>query len=866
MYYHHLLVIAVLALAVSMSAMVRSYPLEYGYELNEFDPFYNYRVTDYIIENGVFAYKDWHDDKVWYPTGRDISATSQEMLHYTAAGLYTVFGGNMPLYDFLIPLPLIFGALTSIAVFAMVRVIGGTTAGMLASMFFAISVPIINRGTIGWFKSEPLGLFYGVIGMYFLLSGIKSNNKKTSIIKLVLGGVFITFGLSAWGGIQFFIIPIGLFFLSLPFIRKDLKFIAVAASTFTISMFTCMLFFESGGVRELTSFVGLSIAAPTIFIILANILQKKQPKQYMRNISLLVTGFFIAGISAIMTNTVIQFLPSPTYRYLTAINPFLKSNDVLVQSVAEHATTTIQQSFSFFSVLLIFAGIGAWFMLANRDRIKTYLPNISYDMVVFSLTLAITGAYISSAFIRLELFATFAVITLASIAIAIISAEMFKPRISKKHSNIHQVAKIGFVIVIVALLITPTLTPVYGNWTNSSRGPPTLLNGGTSWGITNDDWPKTFEWIKTNTPEDAIIGSWWDYGYWLTTLADRTTLADNGTLSTVQISKIGRTMVSDPDEAWQTLTDWGVDYFTIFIVAQKIQDEPPLYFLRGGGDESKKVWFIRIGGEDLRRYVYGDGFSGTDYFWDSTLLGSMIPFSISTYYNQQTGDQSPTYRSGYTGIYHKDIKYPSTGDGPLKLAYVSDSFREDHSIITAVLIYEVNKDYVPTITPKLSEVEQNTARVTTSLGQFIIELDRDAAPNTVQNFVNLTKAGVYDNTLFHRIIPDYILQGGDPNTKYYGRDAWGFGDPGYNIDIEYNELSHTKYAISMARTDDVNSAGSQFFIMLENSTQLDGQYTVFGRVTSGQNVIDRLGAINTTDNDQPIQAYDAIVEKIEILR
>ena len=78
----------------------------------------------------------------------------------------------------------------------------------------------------------------------------------------------------------------------------------------------------------------------------------------------------------------------------------------------------------------------------------------------------------------------------------------------------------------------------------------------------------------------------------------------------------------------------------------------------------------------------------------------MIPFSISTYYNQQTGDQSPTYRTGYVGIYHKDIKYPSNGDGPLKLAYASESFVEDHNGITAVLIYEVNKDYVPS-DPKL---------------------------------------------------------------------------------------------------------------------------------------------------------------------
>ena len=208
-----------------------------------------------------------------------------------------------------------------------------------------------------------------------------------------------------------------------------------------------------------------------------------------------------------------------------------------------------------------------------------------------------------------------------------------------------------------------------------------------------------------------------------------------------------------------------------------------------------------------------------------------------------------------------DIKYPSNA---LKLAYASESFVEDHNGITAVLIYEVNKDYVPS-DPKLN-LDQDVARVTTGLGQFTIQLDRDAAPNTVQNFVNLTESGFYDNTIFHRIIPDYILQGGDPNTKYQGRDSWGFGSPGYSIDAERNDLSHTKYAVSMARSDDINSAGSQFFIMLEDSTQLDGQYTVFGHVIEGHNVIEQISMLNTTDNDQPIQAYDAMVEKVEIVR
>ncbi|WP_394352661.1 STT3 domain-containing protein, partial [Candidatus Nitrosotalea sp. FS] len=97
--------------------------------------------------------------------------------------------------------------MTAIVIFALVRVLGGTSAGLFASLFFAISPPIIVRGTIGWFKSEPLGLFYGLLGVYLFLSGLKSENKKIAISKLAGGGFFLAIGFASWGGIEFFLLP-----------------------------------------------------------------------------------------------------------------------------------------------------------------------------------------------------------------------------------------------------------------------------------------------------------------------------------------------------------------------------------------------------------------------------------------------------------------------------------------------------------------------------------------------------------------------------------------------------------------------------------------------------------------------------------
>ena len=259
---NHLLVIGVLALSFSVSFLIRYQNADYGFELNEFDPFFNFRATEYIIDNGLLEYFQWHDDMSWYPEGRNISASSQVMLHTTAAISYQIFGGNSSLYDFTILFPVVIGSLTAIVIFALVRVLGGTTSGLFAALFFSVSLPVILRGTLGWFKSEPLGLFYGLLGLYFFLSGIKSENKKIAILKIISGGIMMSFGLASWGGIQFFIIPIGLFILVLPFVRKDHGFLIWCVPLFTITFLLVTSMFERPGPNFVFGLGGFSLIIP----------------------------------------------------------------------------------------------------------------------------------------------------------------------------------------------------------------------------------------------------------------------------------------------------------------------------------------------------------------------------------------------------------------------------------------------------------------------------------------------------------------------------------------------------------------------------------------------------------------------------
>ena len=764
------------------------WPAEYGFELNEFDPFFNYRATQFMVENGLPAYLEWHDDLSWHPYGRDVSATSQVMLHTTTAMLYQVFGLGSSLYDFAILFPVVIGSLTTVVIFALVRTIGGTAAGLFASLFFAISPIIIMRGSIGWFKSETLGLFFGLLAVYLLLSALKSDKGKVSIAKIVVSGILLAFGLASWGGIQFFILPIGLFFLALPFLRKDNKFIIWTSIIFAIVFLSVTVLFERTGVAFIPSLFGFFLVGCTAFLVAFAIIKRIISEAQLRNGLALLGGTLIAGI-AIASSGVINL---PTFRYLNAANPYLITTDMLTDSVSEHATTTIDISFFFFSILMIFAGIGAWLLF--QKKVNRSLK-IKGEMAAFALIIGFLGIYFSSAFVRLEVFGSISVIILSSIGISILISKILK----EEHKPTSAITKISFLAIIVALLMVPMVYPEKLNWANNNVGVPiVILNSGSTFNVSTNDWPDAMQWLRENTPEDAVIASWWDYGYWISTLGERKSLADNATLLDWQIKKIAMAYMSTPEDAWKILTsdihtdnslnfvsfssagssvtnsevrklsefaewqisdenengiinkeegnDWMVgnactfavvcpkyrvnpgtieqystlfdywesevfvmprlitgldaDYVLINLAAQKLSADNilELYTLRqDGADETKAYWFFKIAGLRVSDYYNPELTSYTDKFWNETFFAKMIPFTPVLYVDPDNAElQSETFKPGYVAIYVKDIKFPSDGQGPFQLVYVSPSFERDEAgPLTGPLIYKINKEYNP---------------------------------------------------------------------------------------------------------------------------------------------------------------------------
>jgi cyclophilin family peptidyl-prolyl cis-trans isomerase len=143
------------------------------------------------------------------------------------------------------------------------------------------------------------------------------------------------------------------------------------------------------------------------------------------------------------------------------------------------------------------------------------------------------------------------------------------------------------------------------------------------------------------------------------------------------------------------------------------------------------------------------------------------------------------------------------------------------------------------------------AVIETTLGNIELEFLEDKAPGHAKNFKDLANKGFYDGTTFHRVIPGFMIQGGDPNSKSADRSQHGMGGPGYTIKAEFNDTPHDRGILSMARSSDPNSAGSQFFIVVKDAHFLDNQYTAFGRVVKGMAVADKIVSVPRDGGDNP---------------
>jgi len=603
------------------------------------------------------------------------------------------------------------------------------------------------------------------------------NKGKFSFIKLVFAGLFLTLGLSSWGGILFFLIPIVLFYFILPFLKREKNFTIWATPVFSASLILFLLLFERTSAFTI-GYAGVIVGLSTVFVVVCELIKKfSNESKHIRNCSIFLTSIIIT-ITGVFASGIVGL---PGFRYLNAMNPFLTSLDPLTDSVSEHMTTSLSTSYIFVSVFIIFGIIGAWFLFSRKTI------DLKIDKRVFALITSIAAIYISSSFVRLEIFASVGLIILGAIGLAILFKKIYE-------SNIFSPTKILFCGVILGLFLTPVILPEDLSWISWAEFPPTILHGGSFFQMSTNDWPHAMDWLKNNTSEDAIIASWWDYGYWITTLSDRTTIVDNATVIDWQIKKMAYSLITTPENSWhilnshytedvsdyidketilsfgglpenEFLTDYqtalfhkkglvesnfykkltiedkqvvddyiqknglpecerifkaeaqklgdptleescnpvtkgmDADYLLIYVAGERI-DIPDsdlfLYTLDGGGDESKKHWFMKISNHEPSKFLEYDGITPTQYFDENSTLGKLIPFSVFKYVDPNTNRAFDEYRDGLIPVYIKNVKYLDSENDPFYLVYASPSFySEIPGPMSTVLIYKINPNYIP---------------------------------------------------------------------------------------------------------------------------------------------------------------------------
>jgi len=708
-------IITILAIVAifSSSFMIRSLPAKYGFYLHEYDPYFDYYATEFIVKNveqhgfGVIFSNDptinyfkWQDYSTWYPEGRPVASSSQDGLHFAGATLYLIskhlLGINYSLYDFTVLLPAVFGALTTLAVFFLVKKISGVPAGLLAALVIDFSPPIIQRGTLGWYKSEPLALLLVTLGSYVFL---KLYDEKSSRIKLtimsIISGLLLGYSNSAWGGSLYFNALFGLLIFATPFLKADLKRTVYFGSIFTAVNLIVSSIFPRPGPSIITGPAGIALIGGLLFAFSAyKIKSKVDPVIYTKTILKTAFVFGLIGLVVLSFGAVTNL----SGRYLTVLDPFIKSDNALIESVAEHQTPTGADFLSSYFALLFLSGFGVIMIIKKR--------NIA---IGFTLIFALSSLYISSSFARLMVFSSLAFAILSGIGFHELTSTIFRQNVVstiKKRIRLNDVSgavRIAYSIFIIGIISFPIVYPSPVNWIDSADFPASIASSSTSLRANIPDWLDALSWMRSSSPvnqsdgKPTVFAAWWDYGYWISVMGNRTSLADNATINSTRIAQLGRMFMSNEKEGIRILKDLKSDYVVVFVTGQSFTYQNQSFTILGTyGDESKKQWFIKIGGLNATDFLEEDEFTPKPYFWENTLLGNMIPFSFVGYMDF-TGDQvtfsdKTQYEQGLGALYVYNIKYPTDGTGPLKLAYMSPSLAQmSDGIFAGVIIYEIVK-------------------------------------------------------------------------------------------------------------------------------------------------------------------------------
>jgi dolichyl-diphosphooligosaccharide--protein glycosyltransferase len=689
-----------MALTFALALLYRLQPAQYGYTLDEFDSYFHYYCTNIVVTDistkglaGLLGFFSVVDQHFWYPVGYNMAKETFAGFYYTTAFLYLfltkVLGIGISLFDYTVIQPVYFGSLIIIPVFLLGRKIRGTGTGIAAAFFTIVTPGFLLRSSIGWYKHEPLALFLGVFALYLGLEAYEAKSTRRMWMFSVLAGIVLGYANVCWGGGEYFNGLLGLMFLVVPLLTNvDYR---NSYAGFVILFFNIIVgtAFPNPGASWFKSDANLVFTIGVLGGLLITFVGKKLPDKN----KLIGKWGSLIGMGALAV-LIILLLPSNiSARYLSVIDPFYRTvgvNSAIVQSVAEQQSSTGISLLHSYSIVLILAVFGVYLLIKRRT------PGAILAVLAF-----LSSLYVASSFARLDVYLSI----MAGVAGGFVFSELTSRYISMKSDPRRRTpdttinAKKAIYAFAMILMMFFAAVEV---WQPITVRPMQIEASGTVLPEDIPDWQQALTWINTNTPANAKIISWWDYGYWITVMGNRTTFTDNGTLNTTRIAQVATMYMSNSTVALQLAEQLGGDYIVVFATGRNLNNGYDVigrvYSL--GGDDGKFDQMANIAHISLTTFVDPNTEMPTYKFWNSTLIGELLPFAFDGYaqIDTTTGQISsinPTYDTTAAStilqlpFYTYNITFPA-GAHPFELVFKSAGTPDSNGFFAQVLIYKVN--------------------------------------------------------------------------------------------------------------------------------------------------------------------------------
>jgi len=665
--------------------------------IHEFDPWFNYRATHHLTEHGFYEFLNWFDETAWYPLGRIVGGTVYPGLMMTAGAMHWIsnaLGFTVHIKDICVFTAPIFSGFTAIATYLLTKELWTPGAGLFAAAFISIAPGYISRSVAGSYDNEGIAIFALQITYFFWIRSMKTG----SVFWASLCALSYFYMVSAWGGYVYIINLIPLHVLVLLLMGKYSPRLYVSYTTFycigqLAAMNVPFVGFQPIKTSEHMASFGV-FGLIQVFAFFAY-LRAKLGAASMKSLFWSLIALVVAlGVGAIVFLTAAGVVAPWSGRFYSLWDTgYARIHIPIISSVSEHQPTTWSSFFFDLHILVAVFPAGLWYCIQDYSEAR-----------VFAILYAVFSAYFAGVMVRLMLTLTPIVCILSAIAFSETFNKYLLPeeeptpadparRTREEEQKEDEVAMVNQVksIICVFLILLLFMFSTHCTWvtSNAYSSPSVVLASQNPDGSRNllDDFREAYYWLRTNTRSDARIMSWWDYGYQIAGMADRTTLVDNNTWNNTHIALVGKAMASNETVAYEIMSDLKVDYVLVIFGG---------LIGYSGDDINKFLWMVRIAEGE-----HPDEIKESNYF---TPQGEYRIDGAAP----KTFTDSLMYKTSFYRFQGPDrTRNSDVGVKNIELEHVEEAFTTEHWLVR---IYRVKKN--ANAKPKLKSKYKARAKLT----------------------------------------------------------------------------------------------------------------------------------------------------------